>query len=89
MFNVLALDLKLYYPMILPSLQYLANELNRCGFDNPIDPVIELGNVARLDLETVVSPEASVLCPPPPPPPRPPSGLPVHRTRWAADLGLL
>lgn len=45
--------------------------------------------LARLDLETVVSPEASVLCPPPPPPPRPPSGLPVHRTRWAADLGLL
>jgi hypothetical protein len=46
--------------------------------------------LARLDLETVVSPEASVLCPPPPPPPpRPPTGLPVHRTRWASDLGLL
>ena len=38
--------------MILPSLQYLANELNRFEFDNPIDPDIELGNVARLDLET-------------------------------------
>ena len=45
--------------------------------------------LARLDIETVVSPEISVPCPSPPPPPRPPAGLPVHRTRWATDLGLL
>jgi hypothetical protein len=44
---------------------------------------------ARLGLETVVSPDASVRHAPEPPPPPPPDGLPLYRTRWAAELGLL
>jgi hypothetical protein len=44
---------------------------------------------SRLALETVVSPEVSTQCPAAPPQPAPPAGIPLYRTRWAAELGLL
>jgi hypothetical protein len=44
---------------------------------------------SRLALETVVSPVASTQCPAVPAPPAPPAGIPLFRTRWAAELGLL